>query len=59
VVLSFTLPFALIPLLILTNREDVMGSSVSKGKMRFAGWATVAVIVGLNVVLVGQLALGG
>jgi manganese transport protein len=59
VVLSFTLPFALIPLLILTNREEVMGSFVSRGKMRLAGWATVAIIVGLNVVLVGQLALGG
>jgi len=59
VVLSFTLPFALIPLLILTNREQVMGTFVSRGKMRLAGWATVAIIVGLNVVLVGQLALGG
>jgi manganese transport protein len=59
VVLSFTLPFALVPLLILTNREAVMGTFVSRGKTRFAGWATVAVIVGLNVVLVGQLALGG
>jgi manganese transport protein len=59
VVLSFTLPFALVPLLILTNREQVMGTFVSRGRMRLAGWATVAIIVGLNVVLVGQLALGG
>ncbi len=59
VVLSFTLPFALVPLLILTNREQVMGTFVSRGRMRLAGWATVAIIEGLNVVLVGQLALGG
>ncbi len=57
VVLSFTLPFALVPLLILTNRKSVMGTFLSGGRLRFAGWATVVIIVGLNVVLVGQLAI--
>jgi manganese transport protein len=57
VVLSFTLPFALVPLLILTNRRAVMGEFVSQGRVRVAGWVTVGIIVGLNVVLVGQLAL--
>jgi manganese transport protein len=47
VVLSFTLPFALVPLLILTN-----------GRTRIAGWVTVAIIIALNAVLLGQLALG-
>ncbi|HEX4651565.1 MAG TPA: Nramp family divalent metal transporter [Granulicella sp.] len=56
VILSFTLPFALIPLLLLTNRESVMGSFVSKGGTRIAGWATVAIIITLNVVLLGQIA---
>jgi manganese transport protein len=56
VILSFTLPFALIPLLLLTNRESVMGSFASKGRTRMAGWAAVAVIVSLNVVLLGQIA---
>jgi len=59
VVLSFTLPFALVPLLLLTSRRDVMGDFLSPGRIRFAGWATVAIIVALNVVLLGQLALGG
>jgi manganese transport protein len=59
VVLSFTLPFALVPLLILTGRREVMGDFLSAGKVRFAGWATVGIIVALNVVLLGQLALGG
>jgi manganese transport protein len=59
VVLCFTLPFALVPLLILTNRETVMGSFVSRGRTRVGGWATVGIIVALNIVLVGQLAFGG
>ena len=56
VVLSFTLPFALVPLMMLTNRRDVMGEFASEGRTRIAGWLTVGIIVGLNVVLVGQLA---
>jgi manganese transport protein len=59
VVLCFTLPFALVPLLILTNRSTVMGGFASTGRTRVAGWATVTIIVALNVVLVGQLAFGG
>src|SRR5271170_4778117 len=58
VVLSFTLPFALIPLLLLTNRASVMRSFVSARRTRVAGWCAVAVILTLNVVLLGQLALG-
>jgi manganese transport protein len=56
VVLSFTLPFALVPLMILTNRRDVMGEFASRGRTRIAGWVTVAIIVVLNIVLLGQLA---
>ena len=57
VVLSFTLPFALLPLLILTNRAEVMGEFINDRRTRFAGYAAVTVIVALNVVLLGQLAL--
>ncbi|HWZ51127.1 MAG TPA: Nramp family divalent metal transporter [Granulicella sp.] len=56
VILSFTLPFALVPLLLLTSRASVMGSFASAGRTRIAGWAAVAVIVSLNVVLLGQIA---
>jgi|SRR6185312_11179336 len=56
-VLSFTLPAALIPLLILTNRSNVMSEFVSARRTRIAGWASVAVIVTLNVVLLVQLAM--
>jgi manganese transport protein len=58
VVLSFALPFALVPLLILTSRNSVMESFASDRNTRIAGWVTVAVIVTLNAVLLGQLALG-
>ncbi len=55
VVLSFALPFALIPLLILTNRADVMQSFRSAPRTRIAGWLTVSVIIALNAILLGQL----
>jgi len=58
VVLSFALPFALVPLLLLTSRPTVMESFASARRTRIAGWAAVAVIVTLNAVLLGQLALG-
>jgi manganese transport protein len=58
VVLSFALPFALIPLLLLTSRADVMNTFASARRTRIAGWVTVAVIVALNGVLLSQLAFG-
>jgi manganese transport protein len=58
VVLSFALPFALIPLLLLTSRTSVMESFASARRTRIAGWVSVAVILTLNAVLLGQLALG-
>jgi manganese transport protein len=58
VVLSFTLPFALIPLLVLTNRASVMRSFVSARRTRVAGWCAVGIILTLNIVLLGQMALG-
>jgi manganese transport protein len=58
VVLSFALPFALIPLLLLTSRTDVMNTFASARRTRIAGWVAVAVIIALNGVLLGQLAFG-
>jgi manganese transport protein len=58
VVLSFALPFALVPLLLLTSRTSVMESFASARRTRIAGWVTVAVIIGLNGVLLGQMAFG-
>jgi manganese transport protein len=55
VILSFALPFALVPLLILTNRTSVMESFTSALRMRVAGWVVVGVIVALNGVLLVQM----
>jgi manganese transport protein len=58
VLLSFTLPAALIPLLLLTNREGVMGDFMSAKRTRIAGWAVASIIVLLNAVLLVQIAAG-
>jgi manganese transport protein len=54
VVLSFGIPFALVPLVILTSRRDVMGVHVNRRLTVIAGGACVAVIVALNVLLLWQ-----
>jgi manganese transport protein len=56
--LSFTLPFALIPLLILTQRTKVMHRFVNGRVVQSLGWLSTTVILSLNGVLVWQL-LGG
>jgi manganese transport protein len=58
VVLSFALPFALIPLLLLTSRADVMNTFTSTRWTRVAGWLSVCVILSLNAILLAQTALG-
>ncbi len=58
VLLSFTLPFALVPLLILTNRLGVMERFVNRPWTQRAGWAVVCIIVGLNAMLLWQAATG-
>jgi len=56
VVLSFTLPAALIPLLILTSRRSVMDTFASATRTRVAGWTIVSIVLVLNAVLLIQLA---
>jgi len=53
VVLSFTLPFALVPLLILCGRRSLMGAFTNGMVTNFLGWLTVGLILVLNVVLLG------
>jgi len=54
VVLSFGIPFALVPLVILTSRRDVMGCHVNQRLTTIAGGVCVAVIIALNLLLLGQ-----
>ena len=56
VVLSFGIPFALVPLVWFTARRDVMGSLVNRRVTTVAGVAAAGAIIVLNVVLLVQLA---
>ena len=50
-VLSFGIPFALIPLLLLTRRRDVMGTFVNHRLTTFTTALIAALIIALNVFL--------
>jgi manganese transport protein len=59
VVLSFGIPFALVPLVVLTCRRQVMGAFVNRRLTTVAAWACVVAISGLNVFLLCQHFLMG
>ena len=52
VVLSFGIPFVLIPLGLLTRRRDVMGALVNRRSTTIVAGAVAAVICGLNITLI-------
>ncbi len=54
VVLSFGIPLALIPLVMLTMRKDVMGVHVNGRLTTFAGVTLAALITALNIFLIYQ-----
>ena len=58
VVLSFGIPFALVPLVMLTRRRDVMGSLVNQKRTTVVASAVAAVIIAMNVVLIALTVLG-
>ena len=51
VVLSFGIPFALVPLLIFTSRRDLMGDLVNHRVTTVVAWIIAAVIIALNLYL--------
>ena len=51
VILSFTLPAAIIPLLLVTARKDVMGMYANKTWTNLMGWAISGLIIFLNMML--------
>lgn len=59
VILSFGLPFALVPLILFTSRQDVMGPLANGWPVRIAAIAATAVIIALNLFLIVRLAMGG
>ncbi len=59
VVLSFGLPFAIIPLVMFTRRRDVMGELVNQRYTTVLASIVAGLIVALNLFLLYQIALGG
>jgi manganese transport protein len=54
VVLSFGIPFALVPLVLLTSKREVMGELVNRRSTTVAASVVAALIIGLNVFLLWQ-----
>ncbi len=52
VVLSFGIPFALVPLIRMTSSPTLMGADVNHRVTTALGWTVAAVISVLNVVLI-------
>lgn len=55
VVLSFGIPFALVPLLVFTSRRDLMGGLVNAPWVRRAGWSVAGTVIALNVWLLSSM----
>lgn len=52
VTLSFVLPFAIIPMLIITGRKDLMGQLANKRITNIIGWIITSVIIAANAALI-------
>jgi manganese transport protein len=59
VVLSFGIPFALIPLVWLASSRALMGEFVNAVWLRIAGWTATVLITALNVLLIVLVVVGG
>jgi manganese transport protein len=58
VVLSFGIPFALVPLLLIARKRDVMGAFTNPSWLSAIAGAIATVIIALNLFLLTQLFLG-
>ncbi|MFD0864709.1 Nramp family divalent metal transporter [Tessaracoccus lubricantis] len=54
VVLSFGIPFAVVPLVWLTSRRELMGAYLNRRALTIAGWLVAGGIVALNVALLAM-----
>jgi manganese transport protein len=54
VILSFGIPFALVPMVLLTRRRDVMGALVNRPATTALAGVVAALIIGLNLFLLEQ-----
>jgi manganese transport protein len=58
VVLSFGIPFALVPLVIFTSRTNLMGSLANSRPTALAAWVVAGLIITLNFFLLYETFLG-
>ena len=58
VVLSFGIPFALIPLLLFCSNREIMGELVNRRATTVAAWAIACVVIALNVFLLYETFFG-
>jgi manganese transport protein len=58
VVLSFGLPFAIIPLVLFTRRRDLMGTLVNWRSTTILAWLVASLVISLNFYLLYQLFRG-
>ena len=58
VVLSFGIPLALVPLVMLTGKRDVMGTHVNRPLTTTLAWGAAGLITALNVFLIVQQFVG-
>ena len=59
VILSFGLPFAVVPLVLFTARADLMGPLVNRRSSTVIAWTIAALIVALNIFLLVKILSGG
>jgi manganese transport protein len=59
VVLSFGLPFAIIPLVMFTRRKDIMGELVNHRYTTVIASIVAGLIVALNIFLLYQIGTSG
>jgi len=58
VVLSFGIPFALVPLVLLTRRADIMGALVNRRVTTAVAWGVAVLIIALNAFLLYDTLVG-
>jgi manganese transport protein len=59
VILSFGLPFAIVPLVMFTSRKDLMGALVNRRGTTIAAWIVAAAVIALNLYLLFEVFVGG
>ncbi|MGH2862215.1 MAG: Nramp family divalent metal transporter [Solirubrobacteraceae bacterium] len=52
IILSFGIPFALVPLILLTRRKDIMGKMVNRRTTTATMWLVTTIIIVLNIDLI-------